>query len=1272
MSTTSEPAPFSILQYYKEQGLMWGTADMFAVGRAGSLSRLGEFAAILRSFARDNTAIVKTIILLWHRNESDGDVLRAVREQFDETFQTLHGELPADALDQAFSIVEIVDPNTLDVEAAVRNIREAQRNSAIVIAQAALYRASGVDSSSVGGGPWHTWVPHLHALASQAVAASKKTDSYVVLDAGEALPTETSLRDLLLSVEGCGVVAADTEGSEFVQSLLQRWHELAANGDLGVALAELSATDGFRERDRELLRLQLYNTAGFPNEVRSALVANPAITADLPPEAALEAARLAEVASLDDLAADLLYESLQSLRNCEQLELALSIAVSVGRQTLVRAVEAKLETVFPKSHGLRRYHAETLSKDGRYHEASALAAGDPAPEWRKLGEFWRFLGEQLTPGGPYDASAFIAAIEQRFPHRIDEARQAGAAKLEREGRRSDALALLMVAEPGKRRLNRHLSLTVLGMVQRGRLERDPTMSDDVVTRVITWVLESLARNPADGPTRVRLLRTISPQIVGDAGVGIMAAVALFFAARPASLSDRPPLGLLAKPCSPEALRSLLHRASDWLRANQIVVLGSRSLPPELLDVPADEALAGLREMAELLAGQVNEPGDLKALHLCLGLALAVAPLSSEPNEALGILRVVAGKLAQLGHVQQARDLAEHAMTLAGDDPTRARLAWVAYADVYERLGNNVEALVAMACAYAGHNEITWEQLWYESVLTLRIFRDLGLLELARPLLAPARAALERLGQEARYGSRIDTVELQIAVLEYTRSSTREPSQLSLLIDRATLNLKEVLAVGDEVAPAAALVASLAHLADVEQGPLLPDTDGVLTSALESLEPKSRALIEMVRTGNPTAEQVAAFARQIEPARYAEDVGYDLHKLVGLARRLLASENARNPVVAVYAIEVLANHAVTSASPIPLVGVRLIDSSTGPAQAARALATPDLSVVLIGLASDRLARVVVQNGELYETTIEAAGTFAEERLRTWLKTYPYGYVTARDNVFYTSTQGIGLSDLPPRAVVVASTDLQGFPPNLFQIRDSLAGWTRRLASAPSLSWLRASRAQEFLGDGRIVAWIPIAAPDESFATLATIAERLTGTFEAHSVILSTASSPPEGIGGADVAIVIAHGGVAEGNRFFRSVQDDFALVISSSSLARRLANVGTLILFVCSGGRLDKDPRASAVVGLANQLLDRGCRAVVAPPWPLEASVPPHWLPSFLDAWQSNACVIDACFAANIAVRTNLGDDPGRCLAMAVYGDPLVRRSRHEVDTVTTRPVQDAD
>ena len=56
-----------------------------------------------------------------------------------------------------------------------------------------------------------------------------------------------------------------------------------------------------------------------------------------------------------------------------------------------------------------------------------------------------------------------------------------------------------------------------------------------------------------------------------------------------------------------------------------------------------------------------------------------------------------------------------------------------------------------------------------------------------------------------------------------------------------------------------------------------------------------------------------------------------------------------------------------------------------------------------------------------------------------------------------------------------------------------------------------------------------------------------------------------------------------------------MTLPSWAVSDALSNVGVVILFVCSGGRLDAHPNENTTIGLTKQLLGKGCRAVIAPP-----------------------------------------------------------------------------
>ena len=407
---------------------------------------------------------------------------------------------------------------------------------------------------------------------------------------------------------------------------------------------------------------------------------------------------------------------------------------------------------------------------------------------------------------------------------------------------------------------------------------------------------------------------------------------------------------------------------------------------------------------------------------------------------------------------------------------------------------------------------------------------------------------------------------------------------------------------------------------------------------------------------PDSNNVLQLHRRTGSARYSEDVGYDARNSVFAARRLLGGEEAAdNPEIAIFAIELLADRAVatpgweTTAKP-PLLMTDISD----PASVAKTISGQGLAIIAAGVdENSTLFQVTTQASDVGAVVRESEDSFSVRELRDWAREYPYRYGVDEDtpNLFHITTEHFRLSNLPEGPVlVVADTELQQFPPNLFRIDDQFAGQTRPMAATPSLSWLAAARQRQSVGD-RKVAWISTA--ERQGQTLAMIAERLADTFAGHGVELNTGPVLPQGLGGASLAVVAAHGSIAPEGRFFQRVSDEGTFNAHGAELANALRNVGVVILFVCSAGRADKHPAADTTIGLAKELLDRGCSAVIASPWPLDARVTYHWLPKFLEECSSGATIIDANFLANKAVAAAFAGDPAKCLAMTVFGDPLI-------------------
>jgi hypothetical protein len=607
----------------------------------------------------------------------------------------------------------------------------------------------------------------------------------------------------------------------------------------------------------------------------------------------------------------------------------------------------------------------------------------------------------------------------------------------------------------------------------------------------------------------------------------------------------------------------------------------------------------------------------------------------------------------------ARDLAEQALQVAGDDPTRRRMAWYTFADIYHRCHNQTEALLAMACGRACGGNITLEQAWYETLGLIRLFRDMNMTAWAGALLPRGKRLMKDLGVEQEYAHRLTTIELGIRLRDLTRNEVVAEEDIFSLIRALEENCSLVLAQDDELAPVAIALAQSLHLCRHRGFKPPPSAMEVLEDALAKLREPTASIVRTLSVAVPTAADLHALTGRLEPARHAEDVGFDMRSSVLVARRLLDGEEVnQNAAIAAFGIELLADQGIER----PLLGDETERAAPAPPKTidevgvfAAELSKMNLDVHLFGISeAGLLNRVSASAGVLGAPIREPKSRFSSERLEAWSERglpFRFGFEENNPNAFYSGMEALGLEVSPsPRGLLVMDTMLQHVPPNLVLVSGELAGRTTAMAAAPSLSWLRAAQKRDRSLEGS-TAWIPTGGGERE--TLAMLADRLTPSLRAHGIELHINSALPENLTNKEMVIITAHGGIVPEGRFFQVVSDDAEFKVTSAALARSIRNVNPVILFVCSGGRLDKHPWASTTVGLAKELLDRGCSTVVGSPWPLHSSVPAYWLPSFLDAWAAGRPVIDANFEANKAVVKPMGDSPAYSLAMSVFGDPLL-------------------
>src|SRR5467141_2873224 len=108
----------------------------------------------------------------------------------------------------------------------------------------------------------------------------------------------------------------------------------------------------------------------------------------------------------------------------------------------------------------------------------------------------------------------------------------------------------------------------------------------------------------------------------------------------------------------------------------------------------------------------------------------------------------------------------------------------------------------MACSFACQTEVTTEQAWYETYLLIRVFRDLHMTKLAKPLLPRGQALVQELGPDGEYQHRFATLELGLRLFELNPDRDGGTVEVEKFVSDTEKLCSAVLEHSDDIAPAA--------------------------------------------------------------------------------------------------------------------------------------------------------------------------------------------------------------------------------------------------------------------------------------------------------------------------------------------------------------------------------------------------------------------------------------------------------------------------------------
>ena len=1063
----------AISDFYARNPHVIGGGDILTITGGKPAKRAGMVAASLAGIAIEGgeRAIQRIIIVIPPGDdvaEADGRAWEGFRKSFEILARRRLEANEAAWFRDCLVIQAATDGRHASLLAL---IAEQPERTAIIVVEAAEYRDDAIppfvsEDAQTPLIPEDVWAPQVHGLAVAAAPIAQERHLYVALDVNENSPIRPTLGDLILSVDGFGVMGstADESAETILAKRVDAWDRWIALGQVGRALADVEALPPVIDPQKAFLRVQLLHKAGLRLEALALIRSEFLARDNLDPSTRVRLGRIAEDAGAAQLAAELIAPCIDILESREDLESALG-TLEHRDDALAARIATRLEARFPKAEGVRRHRRQQL-----------LRARDHAG----LSDFLR---ESDAAGADFHARLAEAFAGVAVPYYVGLIQSGNTTEI------SDGYRLACIADAVARRLIWHafnlvsnisrapaqaerwegLALEVLerGFLQAGP-DGEPTAGIEATEALLGRLIERLASDPMNVRLRGGIVDLLKPEVAGTSGLALIAKQVLDLAGRPIAVDKGAREGSANAGWMMEH-KPFLHRALNWLQAEQPIIIGKLALPGELLTESPDEAISALSSYIE--RAPISDDSDIQSVQLYLALAAAIAPHTADPDIDLRLYRLAASKIASSGFAQTGRDLVEAAVQAGTATPRRRRLAWFTVADTYHRTRDHLTGLVALACAFAADDRADEEELWQEVYGLTRLLCDIGLFDTALAMVGKGRELLEKMKLTKTYGHRLDLLALQIRLARRDRD---DPDELAALLAEATAIGRTVLDHRDQTAPSGIILGQLIRDARGRGMEVSGEFDEVFAELNKWAGGTLVAMIAATCAPVPTPAQLAELAAAIPPARYAEDVGFDMGNIALLAQRTLASDDILAvPEDVSFALELLADRGTALPNWDEAAAPPAVPQQGEPAAIARAISTDGVNVLQMGFdARGRLIRLAASGGALAKPVAEDGDKFSRAAFHVWSQAFPYRYgIDEIPNLFYRTTEPLQLSwSAESPTIVSASSELQSFPANILFDGTEFLGRKAPVAAVPSLSWLSGARKRNNNSDSRRVAWV----------------------------------------------------------------------------------------------------------------------------------------------------------------------------------------------------------
>ena len=1236
------------IKYFNSNG-MPGGADILLCGPYKIEEKIGELAYVLLLLnGPDREPFYKNLVLILPKGiDISLDRIKYVAlQKAIELGNNLSSKKATSALDK---LIKTQTPKYYSTDELSNFVQSADKRSYVYIINSSKYRDSEIDVEITGKSivDEDIWASHLVSLSEACANSAIISESCVLIDAGEYFPIKKANSERISNVKNCGVISSNDPAGfdEATLNNFDTWVSEIKGGQKDDVFKAINSLPDSFDKQKPLLKIQVLNRAGDIDSaigiIRSLVEEGGVFDADI-------SVMLASIALPDPSLSEILISNvINDISTQERLEQALRVCSKLSLRDHEKLCLDKLVSLYPTSYAITDHQFSSLL-------INCLNISDPSKyistaENTKYSDFSAYVLDSLQSNNDY--RELISEINYKWPDYLHQAKLCFS--LHASGIKNFSQAIKFACpDELSGDFSRHAVNNLLWSIESLLLSRVDSIED--VELALSKVTKYLFDNPGDEGVRNRLSKAMSTRSSGFYGVASLAKLMLSLARDSRSVKD---VSAPHKNATEEELKDFLELAMTFLSSKKGVYVGEVELPDHIIKPSADQLLEKLKTFINYIP---PEKDSIELLQILVTIGCALYNKCTGANKDLDIIRMAANRMHLAGQMQMARDYAEHALSLASNNAERSRLAWLVYTEIYQRGTNYIDALIGMVCVFTSPVKITKEDAFYEVYCATRILRDLGLIDLATEFLESCDVILKDLSLDESSQHRLETTRLGIDFYALAQEKIIDEVALTDLAKKALDNLISVIDNNDEILPISSLVAQIIRIGNENKFELPDEINDWLHKAMELADNNSKNYIEILRSDNPTSHDLVKLVRSTEAARFSDDVGYDVNLLVQFSRRLLSSNEAKTDSdVALFAGELTTDICVQSDQNLGSSSNSWFPAEKDiPSKQAIEISKMGIDVTLLAIDSNgRLVRVTTHNGEIHETVCEENSTFSYEAYNTWTEKYPYSYSDAENsNIFYITTENLGLShkSINP-SVFILDTRLQQLSPSLIRLGPDLLGTIAPTAVAPSINWLHRATTVGVSHLTSSKAWISTSVDEGANGTLQMVADRLADTLNKYDIPLSQDSKLPDNMEGSELAIVAAHGGLHPGGRFFKSVSDEDSLKINSMTLSKALRNSGVAILFICSGGRFDKDPLSNTTIALPKDLLNAGCSAVIGSPWPLDARVPSHWLPAFLKAWNEGETILKANWKANKAVESAMGISLSYQLALNIYGNPLIKK-----------------